>query len=223
MKGERSFIKKGLVLAFVGIFSLGILSEKLMAIEKFPEKPIKILVGFVSGGATDLKTRMLGSLVSEDLRQPVVVVNKHGATGTIAAAELASSKPDGYTLAYFPIITVSLAPFNIKVKYDSLRDFEPILGTAATNFGLCVRQDAPWKTFREMIEWAQKNPGELSVSDTGKGSPHYPAFEWIARNEKIQWKHVPYPGGLPAATALLEGHVKAHFGSGSHLPFLESG
>jgi tripartite-type tricarboxylate transporter receptor subunit TctC len=223
MRGKISFIKKGLVLAFIGISCLTISFEGLLAVEKFPEKPIKILVGFVPGGTVDLNARMLGSLVSEDFGQAVVVVNKPGATATIAAAELASSKPDGYTLMLTPILTVSLTPFFIKIKYDPLKSFDPILSTFATNYGLCVRQDAPWKTFREMIEWAQKNPGELSVSDTGKGSPHYPTFEIIARKEKIQWKHVPYPGGLPAATALLGGHVKAHFGSGSHLPFLESG
>jgi len=223
MRGKINFIKKGLILAFVGIFFLGILSEKLMAAEKFPEKPIKILVGFVPGGTVDLNARMLGSLVSEDLGQPAVVVNKPGATATIAAAELASSKPDGYTLMLTPILTTSLTPFFIKIKYDPLKSFEPIASTFATNYGLCVRHDAPWKTFKEMIEWARANPGELSVSDTGKGSPHYPAFEMIARKENIKWKHVPYPGGLPAATALLGGHVKAHFGSGSHLPFLESG
>ena len=223
MRGKISFIKKCLALGFVGIFCLMISFEGLMAAEKFPEKPIKMLVGFAPGGTTDLKARMLGSLASEDLGQPVVVVNKPGATATIAAAELAASKPDGYTLAYFPINTVTIAPFFIKVKYDPLKSFEPIVGTAATDYGLNVRQDAPWKTFREMIEWARGNPGELSVSDTGKTSPHYPAFEIIARKEKIQWKHVPYPGGLPAATALLGGHVRAHFGSGSHLPVLESG
>ncbi len=223
MRGYSISIKRCSVLVFVGIFSIVFLCGQLMAAEKFPEKPIKILVGFAPGGTVDLNARMLGSLLSEDLGQPVVVVNKPGATATIAAAELASSRPDGYTLMLTPILTTTLTPFFIKIKYDPLKSFDPIVSTFATNYGLCVRQDAPWKTYKEMIDWAKANPGELSVSDTGKGSPHYPAFEMIARRENIKWKHVPYPGGLPAATALLGGHVKAHFGSGSHLPFLESG
>jgi tripartite-type tricarboxylate transporter receptor subunit TctC len=223
MRGKMNFFKKYLVLAFVGIFCLGILSEKLMAAEKFPEKPIKILVGFTAGGTVDLMTRLLGSLASEDLGQPVVVVNKPGATSTIAVAEVASSKPDGYTLASFPVLVVTLTPYLVNVRFDPVKSFEPLVGYCANPVGLCVLQNAPWKSLKEMIEWARKNPGELSVSSMGVGSPPHIGFECIARNEKIQWKHVPYPGGLPAATALLGGHVKAHLGSGSHLPFLQSG
>jgi tripartite-type tricarboxylate transporter receptor subunit TctC len=223
MRGEMNFFKKFLVLAFVGIFCLMISSEGLMAAEEFPEKPIKILVGFSPGGTVDLGTRMLGSLVSEDLGQPVVVINKPGAASTIAAAEVAASKPDGYTLMSFPILAVTLTPFFVKIKYDPLQSFEPLMSPWAHPYGICVLQNAPWKSFKELIEFARKNPGELSVSTPGAGTPQHAAFELIAKAEKIQWKHVPYPGGLPAATALLGGHVKVNFGSGSHLPFLESG
>ena len=223
MRGKMSFIKRCLVLALVGMFCLMISTGGVIAAEKFPEKPIKILVGFTAGGTVDLQTRMLGSLMSEDLGQPVVVINKPGAASTIAAAEVASSKPDGYTLISCPILVVTLTPFFVKIKYDPIKSFEPLISCSAHPYGICVRSDAPWKTFKEMIEWARKNPGELSMSTPGAGTPQHASFEWIARNEKIQWKHVPYPGGLPAATALLGGHVKANFGSGSHLPFLKSG
>ena len=223
MREEKSLIKKCLVVGLVGIFCLVISFEGLLAAEKFPEKPIKILVGFTAGGTADLQTRILGSLMSEDLGQPVIVMNKPGAAATIAAAELAGSKPDGYTLGSFPILVVSLTNFFVKVKYDPLKSFEPLIGCWAHPYGICVLQSAPWKTFKEIIEWARKNPGELSVSTPGTGTPQHVAFEWIAKNEKVQWKHVPYPGGLPAATAVLGGHVKVNFGSGSHLPFLESG
>jgi tripartite-type tricarboxylate transporter receptor subunit TctC len=197
--------------------------EGLMAAEKFPEKPIKILVGFSPGGTVDLGTRMLASLVSEDLGQPVIIINKAGAASTIAAAEAAASKPDGYTLMSFPIITVTVTPFFVKVKYDPVTSFEPLMAPWGFPYGICVLQNAPWKSFKELIDFGRKNPGELSVSTPGTGTPQHVAFEVIAKNEKIQWKHVPYPGGLPAATALLGGHVKVNFGTGSHLPFLESG
>jgi tripartite-type tricarboxylate transporter receptor subunit TctC len=223
MRWQLRSIKKGLVLAMVGIFCLMVSFEGLMAAEKFPERPIKILVGFTPGGTVDLLSRMLGSLVSEDLGQPVIVVNKPGAASTIAAAEVAGSKPDGYTMGSFPIFVVVLAPYVVKVKYDSLKSFEPVIGCSANPYGICVRSDAPWKSWKELIEWARKNPGELSVSTPGAGTPQHLTFEWIARLEKIQWKHVPYPGGLPAATALLGGHVKVNSGSASHLPFVKSG
>ena len=223
MREEMSLIRKCLAVGLVGIFCLMISFEGLTAAEKFPEKPIKILVGFTAGGTGDLQTRMLGGLVSEHLGQPVVVVNKPGAAATIAAAELASSKPDGYTLGSFPILMVSLTPFFVKIKYDPLRSFEPLIACSAYPYGICVLQNTPWKSFKELIEFGRKNPGELSVSTPGAGTPQHAAFEWIAKSEKIQWKHVPYPGGLPASTALLGGHVKVNFGAGSHLPFLESG
>ena len=223
MREERGFIRRCLSLGWVGILCLVMGGPEVMAAEKFPEKPIKIFVGFTAGGTADLQTRMLGSLMTEDLGQPVIVVNKPGGAATIAAAEVAASKPDGYTLGSFPILVVSLTSFFVKVKYDPMRSLEPLIGCWAHPYGICVQQNAPWKSFRELIDFSRKNPGELSVSTPGTGTPQHVAFEWIARAEKIPWKHVPYQGGLPAATALLGGHVKINFGSGSHLPFLESG
>jgi tripartite-type tricarboxylate transporter receptor subunit TctC len=223
MRREINFIKNYLPIAFVGVFCLVISSEGLVAAEKFPEKPIKILIGFSAGGTGDLQARMLGSLLSEDLGQPVIAVNKPGAASTIAAAELAASKPDGYTLGSFQILIASLAPYFVKVKYDPLKSFEPLITCSAFPHGICVLQNAPWKSFRELIEFGRKNPGELSVSTPGAGTPQHVAFAWIAKKEEIQWKHVPYPGGLPASAALLGGHVKVNFGAGSHMPFLESG
>jgi tripartite-type tricarboxylate transporter receptor subunit TctC len=221
MSRSMHLTKRSLVL--VGVFCLMFSFERTLAAEKFPQKPIKILVGFTAGGTADLQTRMLASLMTEDLGQPVIVVNKPGGAATIAAAEVASSKPDGYTLGSFPILVASLTPFFVKVKYDPVKGLDPLIGCWAHPYGICVQQKAPWKSFKELIEFGRKNPGELSVSTPGTGTPQHVAFEWIARSEKIQFKHVPYPGGLPAATALLGGHVKVNFGSGSHLPFLDSG
>jgi tripartite-type tricarboxylate transporter receptor subunit TctC len=223
MRKKMGFVKKWLGVGLVGVFCTLVSLQGVMAAEKFPDKPIKIFVGFSAGGTVDLGSRMLGSLMSEDLGQPVVVVNKPGAASTIAAAEVAASNPDGYTLFSFPVLVVTLTPFFTKVKFDPLNSFEPLVSTWAFPYAICVRQDAPWKTFKELIEWARKNSGELSVSTPGAGTPQHAAIEWIAKSENIQYKHVPYPGGLPAATALLGGHVKANFGSGSHLPFLDSG
>ena len=189
----------------------------------FPEKPIKLLQGSAAGGTTDLMTRMLSSLVTETLGQPVVVVVKAGASGTVVANEVAQARPDGYTLLSTPILALAVAPFQIKVKYDSLKDFEPLATYAGGVYGICVLPDAPWKTFQQLVEYARANPGELSVSTPGVGSTEHLTFELIARKEKIVWKHIPYPGGAPAAAALLGGHVKVNFGSGSHLPFVEAG
>ena len=224
MRGIINFGQRSLVLTLVGVFCLMISFEGLMAAEKFPEKPIKFLVGFSPGGSGELTARMLGSLVAESLGQPVVVVCKPGASGTIAAAELAGSKPDGYVLEIITPLTLVLAPLIIPVKYDPLKDIEPLLFVSSCGaLGICVRSNEPWNSFQELIEFARKNPGELTMSTPGTATGQHIAFELIARQEKISWKHVPYPGGAPASTALLGGHVKATFGGGSHLPYVESG
>jgi tripartite-type tricarboxylate transporter receptor subunit TctC len=224
MKQKIDF-RKHLIVACFGIVFLVISFNEgmVMAAEKFPEKPIKLLVGYSPGGTSDLMGRMLASLVTEYLGQPVIVVNKPGASATVAAAEVAASKPDGYTLGNLTQLTLSLAPLLLKVKFDPMKSFEPLLNYAGGVYGVCVLSDAPWNSFKELIEFARRNPGELSVSSPGVGTQQHIVFEWIARQEKISWKHVPYPGGAPAATALLGGHVKCNFGSGSHLPFVESG
>lgn len=223
MKRKIEAIKNGLILAFVGTLCLVTSLSEGIAADKFPEKPIKLLVGWKSGGVVDLMSQMLAGLATNDLGQPVIVVLKPGASGTIAANEVAHSKPDGYTLVSSPLICFVIAPFQINVKYNSLADFEPLLTYIQGMFGICVRSEAPWKSLKELIEFARGNPGELSVSTTGVGTNPHLAFELIARKENIKWKHVPYPGGAPAATALLGGHVKGHFGTGSHLPFVDSG
>ncbi len=171
----------------------------------------------------DLTSRMLASLATEHLGQPVIVMNKPGASGTVMTNEIAASKPDGYTLGTCTMGPFLISPFIRDVKYDALKSFEPLLGFTAAPYGICVLQNAPWNTFKELIDFAKKNPGELSMSSPGMGDPSHIAFEWIAKQENIQWKHVPYPGGAPAAAALLGGHVKAHLGTGSHSSFLESG
>jgi tripartite-type tricarboxylate transporter receptor subunit TctC len=223
MANERKLFQARLWAAVILLFSLPFLCPAVQATGAFPEKPVKVFQGSAAGGTTDLMTRMLASLVTETLGQPVIVVVKAGASGTVAANEVAQAKPDGYTLLSTPILALAVAPFQIKVKYDSLKDFEPLIAYAGGVYGICVLPDSPWKTFKELIEYARAHPGELSVSTPGVGSTEHLTFEQVARQEKISWKHVPYPGGAPAAAAVLGGHVKVNFGSGSHLPFVEAG
>ncbi len=222
MRKKSDFMKRFLVLAMVGILFLSISFNEVMAAE-FPEKPIKIVVGYAVGGVVDLTARMLANLATEALEKPVITVSKPGAAGTIGAADVASSKPDGYTIGCTAGSTMALGHLTVKVKYDPQKDIEPLAIYGASLLGICVLKDAPWKTFRELIEYARKNPGELTVSTSGAVSNTGIIIETIAKRENIKIKQVPYPGGAPAAAALLGGHVKAHLGSGSQLPFVESG
>jgi tripartite-type tricarboxylate transporter receptor subunit TctC len=223
MKGKTKYVKKYLILVLIGFTCIGMFFDEAMPAEKFPEKPIKLLVGWSPGGIADLTGRMLAGLTTEYIGQPVVVINRPGASQTIATNELAASKPDGYTLEVIVMGPFILGPFSMEVKYHPLKSFEPLFEYGVASYGICVLKDAPWNSYKELIDFAKKNPGELSMSTAGVGTNQHLAFESIAKQEGIQWKHVPYPGGAPAAAALLGGHVKAHFGSGSHVTFVESG
>lgn len=193
------------------------------AAEKFPDKPIRILVGYAPGGTASLMAHMHSSLLTEHFGQPVIVVNKPGGASTIAVTELAGSKPDGYTTMHLGILGLTVAPFTIKVRYNPLTDVEPLCTFAQLPFDICVQANAPWKSFKELVSYARQNPGAISYSSVGVGSNMHMVLEYIGRKEKIKWNHVPYAGGSPAAAALLGGHVKVNVGSGSHMQYVKAG
>ena len=151
MKRKSNFTKIFLVSALMGIFCLGIFFDEVMAQVKFPEKPIKLLVGYSAGGNVDLSARMLGSLVTEYLGQPTVVLNVPGASSTVAANQLDVADPDGYTLGVFPSQTYSFVPYFVKVKYDPMRSIEPISCWGALRFSICVLHSAPWNSLYQSI------------------------------------------------------------------------
>ncbi len=223
MREEKNLIKKGLCMTLVGFLWIAVSFNGVLAAEKFPEKTIKILVGYAPGGTATLMAHMHASLLTEHFGQPVIVVNKPGGTSTIAVTELASSKPDGYTTMHVGIMGLTVAPFTIKVKYNPLTDVEPLCTFAQLPFDICVQANAPWNSFKELVEYARQNPGVVTYSSAGTGSSMHLVLEYIGHKEKVKWNHVPYAGGAPAAVALLGGHVKVNVGSGSHLPYVKAG
>jgi tripartite-type tricarboxylate transporter receptor subunit TctC len=223
MTGRIFSTKKCLILAFVAVLSLGLPLNGAFAQEKFPTKTIKIFQGSAAGGTTDLASRMFASLLTEYLGVPVISVAKIGASNTLAANEVAHAKPDGYTIGYSPYQALTVAPLTLKLNYNPLTDFDYLGTGVGLIFGVCVREDSPFKSWKDLIEFARANPGKINYSSAGSGTNQHLAFEYIAKKEKIKWNHVPYPGGAPAATALLGGHVQVFMGSGSHQPFLKAG
>jgi tripartite-type tricarboxylate transporter receptor subunit TctC len=176
--------------------------------EKYPVKPINFLIGFPAGGTTDVCARPLVNAASKTLGQPIVVVNKPGGASAVAVATLKNEKPDGYTIGILGSGAV-LSQHMRKVPYDTAKDFTPIMQYAVYLYGLVVQSDSPWKTFKEFIEYARNNPGKIRYSTAGPGSPQHLVMERLALKEKVKWTHIPFPGGGPAVTALLGGHVEA--------------
>jgi tripartite-type tricarboxylate transporter receptor subunit TctC len=140
----------------------------------------------------------------------VVIENKGGGGGTVALSVVANAAPDGYTLCATPNVSVVDTALMQKVTFRPLASFTPILGhSLAEHTALIVKSDAPWRTIKDFIEYAKKNPGKIKYSSAGVGSGMHVAMEVVARREGIKWVHVPYKGAAPATTALLGGHVDA--------------
>jgi tripartite-type tricarboxylate transporter receptor subunit TctC len=177
--------------------------------QDYPAKPINLLVGYPAGGSTDLSMRALASEAAKILKQPVVVSNVVGAAGTLVLGRVKGEKPDGYTIFNAPTANFCRIPHLQAVPYDPLKDFSFIMQYGLYQYGLVVRADSPWKTFEEFIDYAKKNPRKVTYATSGLGTGQHLAMEYMAQKEKIEWNHVPFPGGLQAVTALLGGHVQA--------------
>jgi len=164
---------------------------------EFPERPVTIVVGFDPGAASDITARTLAAGAERQLGKSFVIENKGGGAGTVAAALVANAKPDGYTLVAIPNVAIVDTPLMQKVTFKPLKSFTPIIAhSAAEHTALIVKVDAPWKTFKEFIEYAKKNPGKVKYSTSGVGTGMHVAMEVIAKKEGIKWVHVPYKGQL---------------------------
>ncbi len=177
--------------------------------QDYPSKPINMLIGYPAGGSTDLSVRALTNEASKILKQPIIVSNVPGAAGTLVLGRVKAEKADGYTIFNAPTANFTRIPHLQAVPYDPLKDFTFIMQFALYQYGLVVKADAPWKTFEEFIDYAKKNPQKVNYATSGLGTGQHLAMEYMARKEKIQWNHVPFPGGVQAVTALLGGHVQA--------------
>jgi tripartite-type tricarboxylate transporter receptor subunit TctC len=196
----------GLMVLFLFLSTLAF--SNVSAQEKFPSRPITFIINFPPGGTIDTSYRPLLEAASRILGQPIIPVNKPGASGTLGPATLKTVKPDGYTLSV-GIINLMTVPYMQDVAFDPLQDFTYIIRIHGGQFGIVVRSDSPWKTLKELVEYARQHPNEIKYSTSTPGGPHHFAMEEIALKEGIKWKIVPFPGGAAAITALLGGHVHA--------------
>jgi tripartite-type tricarboxylate transporter receptor subunit TctC len=178
----------------------------------YPTKPVRIVVPFAPGGATDIIARVIADRLTRSLGQPFVVENKAGASGMIGEDYVAKAAPDGYTLLMTGngphAINVSLFS---KVPYDPVRDFAPISLTAMLPLVLNVHPSVPVTNVKEFVAWAKANPGKLNYASPGQGSPPHLTMELFRSLEGIDVEHVPYKGSAPALNDLLGGQVGIMF------------
>jgi len=180
-----------------------------LAFGAWPEREITVYNGSSAGGVTDMATRILSDSVGKMFGQPVVVVNKPGASHTVCANLVANAKPDGYTLGTLSSGAFIQVPHQRKVPFDPLKDFTPIMSYSYYLYGLAVRSDSPWKTFEDFIAYAKANPGKIRYSTSGVGTGQHVIMEYLAMKEKIKWTHIPFTASPQAVAACLGGHVEA--------------
>jgi tripartite-type tricarboxylate transporter receptor subunit TctC len=190
--------------------------------QTFPERPITLLCGFTAGAAADVPLRALGVALSKQLGQPVIIDNRAGASGTLAATALANAKPDGYTLAQVTN-TIIRQPFIGKTSYDPIKDFTYVIGVSTFDFGLVVNASSPWKNFAEFTAYAKQNPGKLSYGTIGIGSLPHQVMHKIGMKLGIDWGHVPYKGSAPAQNDLQGGNLAALSDTTAWSSFVDAG
>lgn len=179
---------------------------------KFPSRPISFISPLPAGTSSDLACRLIVKEAEQLLGTPVVIVNRPGGSTTIGAAAVAAANPDGYTIGYIPSSALFVMPFLEKLPYHPLRDFQQILQFGETVFGASVKSDWPFKDFKELIAFARKNPQKVTYGSSGTNSILNLTFEKIAKDNGVQFFHIPYKGGVQTTAALLGGQISISTG-----------
>ncbi len=198
------------VLALAAVLTLAALPAA-HAQERFPSRPIRVIVPFTAGTGIDILARTIGQKLSERLKVPVVVENRAGASGNIGTEAVAKAAADGYTLLMTASTIVQNAALSRTVPYDPVRGFSPISLTAIGNLGLAVHPAVRAKSVAEFVALAKAQPGRLNYASPGSGTPHHLAMELFKLHFGINVTHVPYKGTAGAVTDLLGGQIEAMF------------
>ena len=213
-------IKAMLLLVTIMVFSGSVFP---VTAADFPAKAVTLIVPWAAGGSTDTCMRVLAENAAKHLGQPVIVENKPGGGGTVGPATMAATaKPDGYTLSQIPLGVFRL-PHTMKTTWDPLTDFTYIIQLTGYTYGIVVKKDAPWKTLKDLLDFAKANPGKVTYATPGVGVMQHVTMEKLASKEGIKWIHVPQKGGIEVITATLGGHVMVGAETSGWAPQVESG
>jgi tripartite-type tricarboxylate transporter receptor subunit TctC len=193
-----------------GAAALPAVSRAAMA-QAYPTRPVRVVVGFAPGGATDIFTRLISQRLSERLGQQFVVENRPGAATNLAAESVVRSPPDGYTLLGFDIAAAFNATLYDKLNFNFMRDIAPVGGLARAAQVMAVNPSVVARTVPEFIAYAKANPGKIAMATAGNGSPMHMAGELFKMMSGVDFVHVPYRGAGPAVIDLLSGQVQVAF------------
>ena len=186
-------------------------ASPVLSAEWAPSKPVRMIVGFPPGGATDLVARQIAPKMSQGLGRQVIVENRPGANGVISNELIMRAEPDGHTMGFGHIGTLVISPVITKVPYDVQKDFTPLGLVVSLQNIIVVTPSLPAKTLKEYIALAKSKPGNMLYASSGSGSPGHLAAVLLESMTGVQMTHVPYKGGGPAIVDLIAGHVPSFF------------
>jgi tripartite-type tricarboxylate transporter receptor subunit TctC len=220
--GGMDVVQRYCAIALTLWFGAG--ANGVLAQQDYPNRPIRMLVGVVPGGATDILARIFGQKMTEAWQQQVVIDNRPGANQIIAAEMTAKAAPDGYTLQMVPAGFAINPAMHPKLPYDPIRDFTAVSMVAMVPNVMVVHPSIPVKSVSEFVVYARARPGQLSYGSSGVGSPSHLCGELLDALARIQMTHVPYKGQGAAIIDLLGGHLKVAFPSiPASIPHLKTG
>lgn len=216
----------------IGLFSVvawalpaSLVAVQYASAQSFPDRPIRLVVPYPPGGTVDILARALSEGLTPLLKQPVIVDNRPGAGGTVAAAYVAKSPGDGYTLFVSDVGPLAIARSGYKnLPYDTLRDFAPVTIATVSSLDLAIHPSVGVKTVKEFIALARSRRGQINFASSGIGSVMHLAGELFNIMAGVELVHVPYKGGAGAVTALIGGEVAVSFSAlPTTLPFAKAG
>ncbi|HXI08009.1 MAG TPA: tripartite tricarboxylate transporter substrate binding protein [Bradyrhizobium sp.] len=187
------------------------LLPRIARAQAYPSRPVRIVVGFAAGGATDIQARLMGQWLSDRLGQQFVVENRAGASGNIGTEAVAKAAPDGYTLLQIVTPHAINAALYSNLGFDFIRDIAPVICAARLAYVVVVHPSVPVRTIPEFIAHAKANPGKINYGSAGPGTPQNIACELFKMMAGVELVHVPYRGGAPAVTDLIAGHLHVIF------------
>jgi len=196
-----------LILTWLLFLCWGLGAQPALA-DSWPSRPIRMVLGFPPGGPTDIVARIIAQKLSLQLGQQVIVDNKPGAGGNIAAETVAKAAPDGYTLFYNTSAVVIAPSLYDRVNYDPLKDFAPVIKTVEVPLLMVVNNSVPAKTFKEFISLAKSKPGSINYSSTGTGTVTHLSAAMLSSLANIKTQHVPYKGSAPGLMDLYIGQTQ---------------
>ncbi len=193
------------------IFGILVVMSLIIAIPihaaDFPTKEVQIIIPWAAGGATDLIFRALAATTGKYLGKAVVVVNRPGGAGAVGYTEAAQAKPDGYTLVS-AITPLTILPHQVATAF-TYKSFEPVINVVKDPGMFLVKSESPWKSLKEFIDYAKKNPGMITVGNSGAGGGVHLIATAFEKAAGVKFNHIPFAGGGPSVTALLGGHINA--------------